>query len=170
MKNLIKICLLGILLCAATTAAQAQFGTICDNPLRKQCVGQYDGFAPQDLIFNTGRAALGTGTRHESLDFYAVILESIPASKSGGERCNFVSEAKRKAAQKLFPANKVFASRQNCGGYVVHYSNTSDEHNFMAIYASESEAAAAKILAKARKKYPSANIRKMKVILDFADE
>ncbi len=40
----------------------------------------------------------------------------------------------------------------------------------MAVYAGATEADAAKILAKAKKKYPTANIRKMRVALDFADE
>lgn len=151
---------------AAELAAQAQSGTICGNPANKKCVGQYDGFEPHDLIFNTGRAELGAGTRHESNEFYAVILESV---KTSGAKCNFIAEAKRRAAQKLFPNNKVFAPRQNCSGTVVGYSNTSDDYNFMAVYAGESATQAAKILAKAKRNYSSANIRKAKVVLDFSD-
>ena len=167
--KIIRFCLFCCLTFGFMTAASAQSGSICGDPSQKECVGQYDGFEAQDLIFNTGRAALGTGTRHESVEFYAVILESVLAAKPNGG-CNFISETKRKAAQKLFPNNKVFASRQSCRGNVVLYENTSDEYNFMAIYAGESETQAARILAKARKKYPSANIRKMKIILDFGDE
>lgn len=170
MKNLIKICFFGVLICGINVAAKAQIGAICGNPAIKNCVGQYDEFAPQDLIFNTGRAQLGTGTHHESKEFYAVILESVKADRFENGDCRFVREAKRKSAQKLFPSNKVFASRTNCGGCVVQYAGASDDYNFMAIYAGESESQAAKILAKVKKKYPSANIRKMKVILDFADE
>lgn len=170
MKILIRICLLSVLVLSANIIVKAQSGTICGNPANKDCTGQYDGFEPQDLIFNTGRAPLGTGTRHESNEFYAVILESITAKKADGRGCNFVGETKRRAAQKLFPKNKVFASRSLCRGNVVLYDNTKDEFNFMAVYAGESEPSATAILAKARKKYPSANIRKMKVILDFGDE
>lgn len=159
-----------LILFAAFGAAQAQYGSICSDPSQKRCAGQYDDFKPHDLIFNTGRAELGTGTRHESDEFYAVIIESVPANKAGGADCTFISETKRKAAQKLFPKNKVFASRVNCPGNVVLYDNTKDEFNFMAIYAGSSEAEVAKVLSRAKQKYPSGNIRRMKVILDFGDE
>lgn len=159
-----------LLLLAAFGTAQAQYGSICGDPSQKRCAGQYDDFKPQDLIFNTGRAELGAGTRHESDEFYAVITESVAANKAGGAGCNFVSEAKRKAAQKLFPKNKVFASRTNCSGNIVLYDNTKDGFDFMAIYAGASKADAAQVLARAMKKYPTANIRRMKIILDFGDE
>lgn len=167
---IIRIFSVFLLLLGAFHAAQAQYGSICGDPSQKRCVGQYDDFKPQDLIFNTGRAELGTGTRHESDEFCAVILESLSANKAGGAGCNIVSEARRKAAQKLFPKNKVFASRSNCSGNIVFYNGAKDEFNFMAIYAGASEAAATEILAKAKKKYPSANVRRMKVILDFGDQ
>ena len=157
-------------LLAAFGAVQAQSGSICGDPSQKQCTGQYDDFKPQDLIFNTGRAELGTGTRHESDEFYAVVLESVSAHKPGGTDCKFVSETKRRAAQKLFPKNKVFASRHDCSDSIVVYSNTKAGFNFLAVYAGESEANAATILSKARKKHPSAYIRRMKVILNFSDE
>lgn len=38
----------------------------------------------------------------------------------------------------------------------------------MAVFAGATEAA--KVLAKAKKKYATANVRKMRVALDFADE
>lgn len=159
-----------LVLLAAFGAAQAQSGSICGDPSQKQCTGQYDDFKPQDLIFNTGRAELGTGTRHESDEFYAVVLESVSVNKLGGTDCNFVNETKRRAAQKFFPKNKVFASRHDCSDNIILYSNTKDGFNFMAVYAGKSEADAAAILSKAKKKHPSANIRRMKVILDFSDE
>ena len=165
-----QLSLMLVIVCVAFMVTPAQSGAICGDPRNKDCVGQYEGFQPHDLIFNTGRAKLGTGTRHESVEFYAVLLTSVPAAKPNGAKCNFVSEAQRKAAQKLFPANKVFASRNNCRSTVVGYLNTSDDYNFMAVYAGETKDEANALLTKAQKKYPSANIRKMQVILDFADE
>ena len=170
MKNLIKSCLLCALIVATNGIANAQSGAICGDPSQTKCVGQYDDFKPYDLIFNTGRAQLGAGTHHESVEFYAVILESVSATKADGRQCNFISETKRQRAQKLFPNNKVFASRQNCPGTIVGYANTSDEYNFMAVYAGESAADAAKILIKAKKISASANVRKLKIVLDFSDE
>ena len=81
MKKSLRIFFVAGLLFAAHSAVSAQFGSICGDPSQKQCAGQYDGFAPHDLIFNTGRAELGTGTRHESDEFYAVVLESVRAEK-----------------------------------------------------------------------------------------
>lgn len=170
MKQLSKICLLSILIFGVNRAARAQSGTICGNPSEKNCVGQYDDFKPYDLIFNTGRDALGTGTRHESNEFYAVILKSVKAKKTGGAGCNFISENKRRTAQTLFPKNRVFASRQSCGRTIIRYENANEQYNFMAIYAGATNAGADKILNKPKKTYPSANIRKLKVVLDFADE
>lgn len=170
MKNLLKLCLVILSIGILSIAARAQFGTICGDPSQKQCTGQYEGFKPQDLIFNTGRTEFVVGESYESNEFYAVILESVKADRFTNGNCRFVSETKRRAAQKLFPKNKVFASRQNCSGYIVQYHGASDDYNFMAIYAGETEAQAAAILKKAKQKYAGANIRKMKVILDFADE
>lgn len=169
MKSLLKICILCTLIFAANAVtARAQYGSICENPSNKDCAGQYDGFEPQDLIFNTGRAELGEGTRHKSVEFYAVILESVRAEKPNGD-CNFISETKRKAAQKLFPKNKVFASRIGCRGAMMFYPGADENHNFMAVYGGATEANAKAVLKIAKKKYPSANIRKLTAMLDFTD-
>lgn len=166
--HIVFILLLTLISFSETT--RAQNGSVCGNPSERGCVGQYDDFQPHDLIFNTGRAALGTGTRHESSEFYAVILESVAARHKSPHDCRFVSETKRRAAQKLFPNNKVFASRSFCRGIVVLYDNANENFNFMAVYAGANEKQAAAVLAKAKKKYPRANVRRMKVILDFSDE
>lgn len=98
MKITIKFCLFCALIFVSNFIVKAQSGTICGDPSQKNCVGQYDDFQPNDLIFNTERAELDTGTRHESDEFYAVILESVKAAKLNGAGCNFISEIKRKAA------------------------------------------------------------------------
>jgi hypothetical protein len=80
-----------------------------------------------------------------------------------------VSERKRRAAQKLFPRNKVFASRNLCRGNVVSYEGVNNDFNFMALYSGRTEEEAGTSLARARQRYPGANLRKLKVVLDFAD-
>jgi len=171
MKTFFQLSIVGCLLVLFSTNAVGQYGLLCGNPKEKGCIPQYDGFKAYDLAFLTYRAELGTGTRHESNEFYAVILESRKAESNKNRMgCAFISETKRLAAQKLFPTNKVFASRNVCVGTIVLYEGVDNDYNFFAVYGGETEEAASKILEKAKKRYPSANIRKMRVVLDFADE
>ena len=71
--------------------------------------------------------------------------------------------------QKMFPKNKVFASRNSCGGTLVYYNGTDTDYNFAAVFGGATEAQANAVLKTAKKKYSSANIRKMSVMLDFTD-
>jgi hypothetical protein len=171
MKTFVLISIAGCMFVLFSTDVAAQGGFVCGNPKDKGCIPQYDDFKPYDLGFLTGRAELGTGTRHESSEFYAVILESVSAPSTKSRMgCAFISETKRIAAQKLFSTNKVFASRNACVGTIVLYEGVDNNYNFFAVYAGSTEDGANKILEKAKKRYPSANIRKMQVVLDFADE
>ncbi len=169
MRMLFKSGLLCSLLLIAAGVGQAQSGIVCGNPQESGCQPQYDDFKPYDLAFLTGRAPLGTGTRTESNEFYAVMLESVMAVRETGG-CNYISEKKRLAIQKMFPSNKVFASRNGCPGTIVVYDSVNNDYNFVAVYGGDTEQEARAILELARKRYPQANIRKMRVILDFADE
>ena len=150
---------------------QAQSGLVCGDPLDQGCTPQYDSFESNDLKFLTGRAQLGTGTRHESEEFYAVILRSVKAASTKNRMgCDFISETKRLAEQKLAVHNKVFTSRNGCAGKtIVGYSDVNQDYNFMAIYGG-TEAQARALLQTVKRRYPQANIRKMRVILDFADQ
>ena len=167
MKGFLKSGVICCLLLCAAGAARAQSGIVCGNPQDAGCQPQYQ-FEPHDLGFLTGRAQLGTGTRHESAEFYAVILESRAAA--GRRGCNYIGESKRRAVQKMFPANKAFTSRNVCRGTVVLYENVDNDYNFLAVYGGETEDEARAILDRAKRRYPQANIRKMRVVLDFADE
>jgi hypothetical protein len=174
MRNRIAFIILPLCLLAPVCVprnASAQGGLICGDPKDRGCVPQYEGFAPHDLPFLTGRAALGTGTRHESFEFYAVMLESVRAG-TGAARggCAFVGEKKRLAAQRLFPRHKVFASRHLCAGNVVAYEGAAADFNFMAVCGGRTEEEAQELLAEARRRFPGANVRRLKVVLDFADD
>ena len=97
--------------------------------------------------------------------FYAVILRSVP---SPAENCdNYIPEPDRLSAQILFPNNKVFTSRCAVPGQV-SYSNTSAKAQFMAVYAGMSLAEANRMLAsvKATGKFPGANIRRMRAMVN----
>lgn len=171
MKNKLKIFALLLTLLIGFKAAQAQedWYKPCGSPIRKNCSLVYDEFEPFDLMFNTGRVETSAGHRVESEEFFAVILESVAAKPSESKPCVFISEKKRLAAQKLFPKNKVFASRNACRGTLMLYGGTDDNYNFMAIYGGATEAQAKAVLKIAQKTFPSANIRKMTAILDFTD-
>jgi len=166
---ILPLCLLALM--SGPRIVSAQGGLICGDPKDKGCMPQYEGFGPHDLPFLTGRAELGTGTRHESFEFYAVVLESVRAAAAAARGgCAFVGEKKRLAAQRLFPRHKVFASRSLCVGTVVAYEGAAAGFNFMAVYGGRTEGEAQELLAKARGRFPGANVRRLKVVLDFADD
>jgi hypothetical protein len=97
--------------------------------------------------------------------FYAVILRSVP---SPADNCdNFIPEPERLAAQILFPNHKVFTSRCAEPGEV-SYTNTNPRTQFMAVYAGANLADANRMLAtvKATRKFPGANIRRMRAVIN----
>jgi len=175
MKTLFQVCLLSILSVTAVGLARAQpahtWGEVCTSATGKSCDLVYRDFAPHDLSFNTGRSEVGAGKRIESNEFYAVVLKSVPSASTKNRRgCTFVSEVERRAAQKILPNNKVFASRNSCVGTLVIYEGVNVDFNFLAVYGGQTNAEAEGVLIRAKKRYPDANIRKMRVVLDLADE
>jgi hypothetical protein len=164
-KRVIKFCLLATFLLATAVAAQAQSGAICGFP--RNCVPAYK-FKPYELPFSTGRQAkFKPGDYVESDYFYAVVLGTINTSDTSEGDDFFFNETKRLAAQKLFPNNKVFASRCCGDGGALHYEGLPDSYNFLAVHGGENEEDATKLLSIAKRKYPSAEIKKMRVVLDF---
>jgi hypothetical protein len=177
-KGFLKFSFYGwIFLTAATVSAQVpSFGKVCGDAADENCT-QSDGlWRPFNLTFITGRYDTSSSEPVKSRYFYVVILESVKAAnKQTG--CNFISEEKRTAAQEFFPHNKVFTSRNQCGSdaeavspdydTLTEYEGSNDAFNFMAVYGGETKAAANKILAEAKKKYPSANVRRMRVVIVF---
>ena len=165
MKYVNRFCLLAAFLLAAAASSQAQSGVICGFP--RNCVPAYK-FKPYELPFSTGRQAkFKTGDYVESDYFYAVVLDIINTADTSEGDDFFFNETKRLAAQKLFPDNKVFASRCCGDGGAVRYEGLPDSYNFLAVHGGENEEDAAKLLSIAKRKYPSAEIRKMRVVLDF---
>jgi hypothetical protein len=177
-----RVCkvLLTLLMCAAGAfGARAQvpgFGRVCGDAADPNCT-QGDGlWRPFNLSFITGRYDVSSDEPVRSQYFYAVILESVAAeNKDGG--CNYVGEAKRLAAQKLFPHHKFFSSRNFCGdddgavspdyNTLVIYEGARESANFLAVYGGTTRKAADEILAQAKKQYPGANIRRLRVSIVF---
>jgi len=133
--------------------------SICGNPTAP-CKTSVT-FEPYNLPFRLPENAViyDTGL------FYAIILKSV---KARDDNCDvFVPESERKAAQALFPANKVFSSRCTEPGDL-SYTNTDPNQHFMAVYAGMTVADANRMLSavKATGKFPGANIRRMRAVMN----
>lgn len=112
-------------------------------------------FEPHELPFTVSINSV----IEETEPFFAVILKSVRDS----ECSRFVPESERLQAQRLFPNNKVFASRCGDAGSV-YYTNTAPNTQFMAVFAGRTRAEAQRFLdtVRATGRYPNANIRRMR--------
>lgn len=133
--------------------------SICGNPTAS--CKTIATFQPYDLPFRLPENAVIYDTEL----FYAIILKSVSAPN---DNCDvFVPEGERLATQALFPANKVFSSRCAEPG-ALSYTNTNQNQHFMAVYAGMTVAEANRMLGavKATGKFPGANIRRMRAIMN----
>ena len=133
--------------------------SVCGNPTLP-CKSAAT-FEPNDLPFRMPASAVIYDTEL----FYAVILKSI---NTPNDNCDiFVPENERLAAQALFPDHKVFSSRCVEPGHL-SYSNTSSKAQFMAVYAGSTLADANRMLTavKATGKFPGANLRRMRAVMN----
>jgi hypothetical protein len=132
---------------------------VCGNPQVK-CRTVIE-FKPYDLAFQMPSNAV----IYDTDLFYAIILQSV---KAPADECEiFVPESDRLAAQALFPDHKVFTSRCYEPGEV-GYSNTSNNAHFMAVYGGMTLAEANRMLTMVRAtgKFPGANIRRMRAMIN----
>src|SRR4051812_46399439 len=133
-------------------------GRVCPDPAHP-CAG----FRAHDLSFvlPTGGVARAEA---RSDSFYAVILRSAP-------RCS-IPERDRVAAQRLFPARKVFSQRFECDDDVennVSSPGVTPPRPFLAAPAgpprSQGEAPLAAVNRPRR--FPGANLRRMQVVYNY---
>jgi hypothetical protein len=146
---------------AGTAHAQRRVGRVCPDPAYP-C----GDFKPHELPFVLPRDSTARD-EFRSEPFYAVILRSAPD-------CS-IPERDRRAAQALFPGRKVFSQRFECtvdqaaddeeSG--VTYTNVARKTAFLAVYAGATRAQALNVLAAARRRFPSANLRRMQVVLVY---
>ena len=135
---------------AAPAAAQ-----VCTSPA-KPC----PGFKENDLSFRLPKDGVARADSR-SPSFFAVILRSA-------DRCS-IKEPERRAAQALFPRNKVFYTRFECDGNPennVTYTNVGDKVAFIAVYAGAERTKAQAFLEEIQSmgKFPGANLRRMEVV------
>jgi hypothetical protein len=168
-RNVLRTATAWTLLVAVTLIASSSFAqtrrkpakrpAVCGNP-NVSCGGEVT-FQPNELPFRIPKNAV----IYDTDLFYAVILRSVPSPE---ENCdNFIPEPERLAAQGLFTNNKVFSSRCAEPGQV-SYSNTNSKAQFMAVYAGMTMADANAMLTKVKAtgKFPGANIRRMRAVIN----
>jgi hypothetical protein len=144
---------------AQTRHKPVKHPAVCGNP-NFTCPTAF-AFEAYDLPFRMPRNAV----IYDTDLFYAVILKSVP---SPADNCdNYLPEPDRLAAQVLFPNNKVFTSRCVEPGRV-SYSNTSAKAQFMGVYAGMTLAEANNLLVKVKAagKFPGANVRRMRAMVN----
>ncbi|SOD03437.1 hypothetical protein SAMN05216486_11325 [bacterium JGI 053] len=139
-------------------AASQRPGRVCPDPAHP-CAG----FRAHDLSFvlPTGGVARAEA---RSDSFYAVILRSAP-------RCS-IPERDRVAAQRLFPARKVFSQRFECDGDIennVSYTGVNASHAFLAVHAGATRSQGEATLAAVNRthRFPGANLRRMQVVYNY---
>jgi hypothetical protein len=158
------VCVAAMLSVSVSTTAQSRrkpvkHFPVCGNP-NLTCTSAVT-FEPYDLPFRVPQNAVIYDTEL----FYAIILRSVP---SPADNCdNYIPEPDRMAAQMLFVKNKVFTSRCVEPGRV-SYTNTNPRTQFMAVYAGLTQAEANRMLAKVKAtgKFPGANLRRMRAVMN----
>jgi hypothetical protein len=153
LRNFNQLGLLVLLVLLSPAVAKTQ--SICPNP-EKPC----GSFKPYELSFrippsNKARA------EDRSAAFYAIILKSAAL-------CS-IADDQRKAAQAVFPRNKVFISRFECESEDNVSYTTIDERKYsiLAVYAGSTRRQAETFLSRVRTtgRYLDAYIRRMTVVL-----
>ena len=157
-KLIISVLVIAVL--SGSVAAQsdpkprrAKASAICGDPAVR-CNTSVP-FEPHDLPFRVPKNAVIFDTEL----FYVVILKSVAANYDDCD--TFVSEGERLTAQALFPDRKVFTSRCMEPGNLF-YTNISDKHRIMAVYAGSTLAESKRMLevVKASGKFPGAYVRR----------
>ncbi len=142
-----------------TGTALADTGGKIHPPASPVCAA----FKPHELCFETPKDEVARA-EYRSEQFYAVMLKTA-------ERCS-IAEKERLEIQALFPRNKVFSSRFECGEDAeenITYTNVAERVAFLAVYAGTTSDEAAKLLrdVQTTNRFTGANIRKMQAVLVY---
>jgi len=156
--ELVCIVLFGLMAAGASAAQRGKHipkrpAAVCPDPTVR-CKTSVE-FGPHQLPFVVPPNAV----IFETEKFYAVILKS--ARDKTQDCTGFVPESERLEAQKLFPRQKVFASR--CyEPEELYYEGIDSEVMFMAVYAGRTRAEAQATLAKVKAtgKFPGAYLKR----------
>ncbi len=139
---------------------------VCSNP-QLPCTASSHDFQPNELSYNTP-TTLKKNTPYYSDFFWGIMLISRKAILyEENTACRgYFTEQERLKIQKMFPNNKVFASRSGCRTEV-SYSNTNRAYEFIALFAGDTKAEAKEFLKEVKRtgKFVGPNIRRMQVIV-----
>ncbi len=126
-------------------------------------------------------AKLGQCTTYRTTPFLAIVLtRDVPDTAEADcddlpkERAAKAGETARQKAAAPFPGRAVFA-RMLCTGYGANVQYTVEGEsgmlkNFMAVHAGNDRAAAERLLATAKARYPKAEIASMTAYLEIGDD
>jgi hypothetical protein len=147
-----------LLLLLGWVLSPAAYGQrICSDPA-KPC--GLKSSRPYELTFVIPRSNLARA-EDKSAAFYGVILRSA-------KPCS-IDENERVSAQQMFPRNKVFVSRFECGeeDVITYEPIDSTKFSVMAVYAGSTKRQAENLLARVQKtnRFPDAYIKRMRAVL-----
>jgi hypothetical protein len=153
----------------ASTGAQTPL-KVCPDPAAP-CRSKHKSFEKYELSFTLPKV-MKPNVAYTSTPFYAVVLKSFsdPECDEGEYSSNV--EQVRLQAQRMFPGRKVFADNQCPDMGAVSYSlnKTPNSDVFVAVYAGETQAEAAEVLAKAKEKYPKARQVRMQASFERIEQ
>jgi hypothetical protein len=154
---------------AVSTSAQTPL-KVCPNP-SAPCRSKHKSFEKYELSFTLPKV-IKPNVAYTSSPFYAVILKSFsdPECDEGEYSTNV--EQLRQEAQRMFPGRKVFADNQcpDMGAVSYALNGKPTANVFVAVYAGDTRAEAAEVLAKAREKYPNARQVRMQVSFERIEQ
>ncbi|MFN2577625.1 MAG: hypothetical protein ABR607_08045 [Pyrinomonadaceae bacterium] len=145
---------LPLVLLTVSVAASVSAQRIYSDP------GESHGSKPYELPFQIRPWKAQGRAEDRSDQFYAVILKTA-------ERCS-IPDQERVSVQALFPRNKVFLDRFDCGPEDnITYSTVDHKYTILAVYGGSTKRQAQSILAHARTngRFPGAYLKRMQVVL-----
>lgn len=149
-------------------------GRLCGHPSDMSCRRGKWRFQPEDLSFELPIELIWQ-RNYYSPRYYAVLLDSrraVPVNGPDDPCGGYFEESERLAIQRMFPANKAFASRVGCGYLTgISYTNFNYDYNFVALYAGTTMNEARTLLTRIRttRRFLNANIRQMRTVLGYGD-
>ena len=152
-----------------SAAAQSQL-KVCPDP-SAPCKSRHKTFEKYELSFVLPKT-IKPNVTYQSVPFYAIIFKTWAESDCDQGEYSSATERFRNQAQKLFPDRKVFASDQcpDMGALEYTINGKRNTSAFVAVYAGATQAEADLLLAKAKEKYASARVAKMRVSFERIEQ
>ncbi|HEX8235743.1 MAG TPA: hypothetical protein VF600_07280 [Abditibacteriaceae bacterium] len=143
--------------------------SVCPDP-SASCRHPLKTFAPYELPFRLPQK-IKPNTAYQSEPFFGVVLKVFKLTAVDEcDRGEYSSrlEAERRRVQALLPQKKVFAAPQCPNMEAVSYiiGGKANTTRFLAIYGGRTAQEAQQVLARLKKKYPGAVVKRMQVVFE----